>query len=219
MNNSTNLDYTKQTYEDPDVVAGYVQTNAINPKIHDILSEFSKLISGKKVLDLGCGPGHDSYKFAELGYDITGLDYSSEMIKQAKVLKNSKKRPKFVVGDILNLRNLFEPNTFDAVWSSAALLHIEEEQMPKVLQDIKDILRNEDMIYLSVRSGNQGPIVVNETRCGKVWSRKFILWHKETFLQQLRGTGFSIDKTWEVESRPLNNTPTTWLHFFAHIEK
>ena len=37
-----------------------------------------------KILDLGCGPGHSSLLLFEKGYQVTGIDISPDLIKQAK---------------------------------------------------------------------------------------------------------------------------------------
>jgi ubiquinone/menaquinone biosynthesis C-methylase UbiE len=52
-----------------------------------------KKIPGNKlsILDLGCGPGLYTEKFAERGHNVTGIDYSSSSINYAKKSANSKK--------------------------------------------------------------------------------------------------------------------------------
>lgn len=37
-----------------------------------------------KILDLGCGPGLYSKRFSELGFDVTGVDFSKRSINYAK---------------------------------------------------------------------------------------------------------------------------------------
>ncbi|RDI44035.1 class I SAM-dependent DNA methyltransferase [Falsibacillus pallidus] len=41
-------------------------------------------IQGKKVLDLGCGTGELTVGLAELGYDVTGVDLSDDMLMVAR---------------------------------------------------------------------------------------------------------------------------------------
>src|SRR3989304_6740337 len=38
----------------------------------------------ESVLDLGCGTGHHAIPFARLGYDVTGLDLSTQMLAYAR---------------------------------------------------------------------------------------------------------------------------------------
>lgn len=51
--------------------------------IHNQL-ELAGLKPGAKLLDLACGTGRHSIEFAGLGYEVTGVDYSPDMIARAK---------------------------------------------------------------------------------------------------------------------------------------
>ena len=42
------------------------------------------LPSGARVLDVPCGQGRHAHLLAETGFDVTGLDYSAELLKRAK---------------------------------------------------------------------------------------------------------------------------------------
>lgn len=41
-------------------------------------------VKGAKILDLGCGPGLYTKRLSEMGYDVTGIDYSKRSIAYAK---------------------------------------------------------------------------------------------------------------------------------------
>lgn len=59
----------------------------------------------KSLLDLGCGTGRHDLIFAEVGYDVTGVDMSEQMVSIAK--QNSKdalKGAEFQTGDIRSVR-------------------------------------------------------------------------------------------------------------------
>ncbi len=47
--------------------------------------------SNSKILDLGCGPGLYSSRLSDLGYDVTGVDYSKRSIAYAKEQDNKTK--------------------------------------------------------------------------------------------------------------------------------
>jgi len=61
------------------------------------------------------------------------------MILQAKKLKQVSNPPKFLVGDMTKLTELFHEDSFDAIWASASLLHITEEELPVVLAGMHQI--------------------------------------------------------------------------------
>ncbi len=87
---------------------------------HDKWSEkldfYLKDIEGKKVLDIGCGPGFFTIILSEKGYDVTAFDYSPDMLKEAeKNVQNSGYSAKFVRGDAQNLP--FEDEEFDIIVS------------------------------------------------------------------------------------------------------
>lgn len=70
---------------------------------------------GEQILDLGCGPGHLTYKIAERGAHAVGLDASPEMIGLAR---RNYPDLTFVLEDAARMQ--FD-REFDAVFSNAAL--------------------------------------------------------------------------------------------------
>ncbi len=61
-----------------------------------------------KMLDIGCGTGHNVADFASRGFDVIGMDVSAPMIQKAKL---NYPKYKFFLGDALKT-DTFAPNTF-----------------------------------------------------------------------------------------------------------
>lgn len=113
---------THQTYEDPQVVTEYVREHRGNHSLTTWTKEFAASLSGNRLIDIGCGPGQYAYLFSELGLEITGVDYSQEMIKAARNFKQVPHPPVFIVADMRKIGKLFAPNSFDGAWMSASFL-------------------------------------------------------------------------------------------------
>jgi len=79
-------------------------------------------ISGKEVIDLGCGEGRNTRLFADRGARMTGLDLSPEMIAAARAEEEREPRGiSYHVGSYTNI-TLFPPDRFDGAISTMALM-------------------------------------------------------------------------------------------------
>jgi len=97
-------------------------------------------VSGKKVLEVGCGKGVYLDILARMGGVISGQDISSDNVKQALTFfKNSGFEADIKVGDAVTL--LFEDSCFDAVFSADFIEHISNEQKIKVFAEIFRVLK------------------------------------------------------------------------------
>jgi ubiquinone/menaquinone biosynthesis C-methylase UbiE len=190
---------TKKTYNDPQVVAGYVERHGKNPKLHEQEEEFAQTLPGKRVIDIGCGPGHDAYHFAELGYQVTGVDYSDEMIKG--------------VGE------MFGENSFDGAWVSASMLHIPEEDIPQVLKGIRKIVVNGGKVYIGLKAGKQGARLVEGDKYGKPMEREFIFWEEENFRRVAEENGIKVERLVEEKGGKTGKEETSWLNFWLEVDK
>ncbi|OZB95437.1 trans-aconitate 2-methyltransferase [Paenibacillus sp. XY044] len=97
-----------------------------NPELYDnklgFVAQYGKGVvdllqprSGETILDLGCGTGDLSIEIAKSGAKVIGMDYSAEMIDQAR---NKYADIEFIVG---NAEHFAHEITYDAVFSNAAL--------------------------------------------------------------------------------------------------
>ncbi len=82
-----------------------------------VLAEILGLQPGQRVLDVGCGPGRHALAMGAAGYEVVGVDISSEFIAQATVSAAEDglaDKVSFIVGDA---RMLTFDAEFDAVIS------------------------------------------------------------------------------------------------------
>lgn len=77
-----------------------------------VIADLCRISRGDKVLEIGCGTGHFSAYFEELGADVVGLDTSPEMLRVAKDLRGDRKID-FSKGEAYALP--FADNSFDLV--------------------------------------------------------------------------------------------------------
>lgn len=210
---------TKQSYEDLLLVSSYTKKHTAETNHIQLIRKFAKHITGKRVLDLGCGPGHHSTVFSQLGFQVTGVDYSEQMIAQAKK-DNSDNSVKFIVGDMLRLSELFQPQSFDAVWAAASVIHIPEDNIEKVLQGVATIAVPNACVFISLKSGT-GTHIVREDQYlnGMVVQREFTFWNKEEFLKRTDKFGFQLLEYHERKGRIFQGKPTKWLQFTFRISK
>jgi len=77
-------------------------------------------ISGKKLLDAGCGTGWFSKRACERGAEVTSMDLGEKLLEKVAQKCDSKR----IVGSVLEMP--FEDNTFDIVVSSEVIEHVTE---------------------------------------------------------------------------------------------
>ena len=102
----------------------------------------------RTILNVGCGPGTEAILLAGMGYEVTALDFSPEMIEYTK--KNAKAKGvsvDTVIGDAENLP--FEDASFDAVVSNYAIWAIPNPQ--KAMEEWYRVLKPEgEVAYIDV---------------------------------------------------------------------
>ncbi|WP_312793491.1 class I SAM-dependent methyltransferase [Sphingobacterium sp.] len=172
------------------------------------LFEYEDLIKKKgKILDLGCGPGHHSKYFCDMGHEVVGIDLSQRMIELAR-----KTAPKasFEVMDISDLS--FPPKTFEGVWASASLLHIPKLEIRAVLKNLYRILKAGGIFYISLKKGNSEEFLEDDRYDGV---EKFYAYYMPIEIETiLIEQGFSILKKRIRGKRPSYDT-NSWIHIFC----
>lgn len=109
----------------------------------------------RSVLDLGCGLGRHSVLFAKYGFKVTAVDISKQAVKS---VREAEQRENVVITskvcDMLALP--FRENSFDCIFSYLAISHTDTEGFRKILSKIKEILKPDGEIFLTLCSKETG---------------------------------------------------------------
>lgn len=97
-------------------------------------------VQGKRIIEVGSGPAHDSIPFAQRGAKITALDYSNEGLQLAQQMYADLKLPiSTVQGDAMKLP--FEDHSFDMAFNGGVLEHFTDEQLESVIDEMARVVR------------------------------------------------------------------------------
>lgn len=113
-------------------------------KAHNDLKNVCKkyLISNSTILDVGCGTGLYLKDIDDLGFNLHGIDLSSQMIDAAK---NHLKGIQFHVGDIMT----YKFNTkFDLIYSISVLEYISRNDISSHFKKLAELLNENGVIFI-----------------------------------------------------------------------
>ena len=109
--------------------------------------KFLRLLTGKTILDFGCGSGRDTKYFLESGFDVTATDGSEELCKSASAYTGIQ------VKHIL-FQDLDEEDFYDGIWACSSILHLPKDELLIVINKMSRALRTDGIIYTSFKYGN-----------------------------------------------------------------
>lgn len=109
------------------------------------------LREGDHILDAGCGSGCDTKAFLNMGFDVTAIDGSKEMVKFASSYTG------WPIKHMMFEEMEFE-NEFDALWASYSLVHYGPLELKEMMYRFLKMLKNGGYWYLSFIYGeNEKP--------------------------------------------------------------
>jgi SAM-dependent methyltransferase len=172
--NNYSKEYTK---ERGDVRGGFIEQY-----LKDDSDYLLKSMSGKKILDVGSGPGRDGLFFKSKGLDVVCIDASEEMVEICK--KNGLAAKKM---DIENID--YPESTFDAVWAYASLVHVPKRRIYSVLARISEILKHDGLFFAGMVEGENESL---HKSVGKPNGERFFALYQDTELQEILNNYFDI---------------------------
>lgn len=122
----------------------------VNEELMPSIQDFVSLLpENPRILDLGCGPGHESMRLASTGAQVVGIDFSTECIRVAR------ERCPQCQFEIMDFRQLDGASLgkFDGVFACGSLIHIGPEELPEVLERIANVLNEDGHLLAIVKDG------------------------------------------------------------------
>ncbi|MBL7556628.1 MAG: class I SAM-dependent methyltransferase [Bdellovibrionaceae bacterium] len=123
-----------------------------------------RLPKGSRVLDLACGTGRHSIQFARRGLTVTGLDFTLNFVKTAKLdARKEKVIATFVRGDMKNLKPHFNANEFDLVvslFNSFGYFKVRSNDL-KMLKETYRVLKPGGRLVINTLNGEGVKSVMN----------------------------------------------------------
>ena len=175
-------------------------------KVRWVDAMMASLPDGARVLDAGAGEGALVDRYREKGHDIVGIDsaYESDTVKKA---------------DLLSLP--FDEGAFDAVLLLDVLEHVELLEQPKALAEIRRVLRDDGVLFMSVPNLAHLHSRLKFLLAGKLTRTSAVDRHPgdrplAEYDELLRASGFRVDSrrgifpTVPIVFRLVNRHPQTW---------
>lgn len=160
----------------------------------------NQLVSGRTILDLGCGNARDSLFFESLGLNVTAIDASDKVISMLQKT-NSKKNICFICDDFVCSAMIYV-GQYDYCYSRFSLHAINEEQENDMIKNVYTVLKTGGKFFLEVRSIHD-ELYGKGKKTGKhafIYDghyRRFI--ERETLQEKLMAIGFTVE--YSCESR------------------
>ena len=129
----------------------------LTPQLHRLLrnsleKDYINYLSkkGGRLLDIGCGSGWLTFKFAEVGMRVHGIDVSEEQINAALRFKHERKANSviFECADFLEWDCTVYDGEFDSIFVSAFLHHLPESEMKEAFEKIAYLLKPGGRVFL-----------------------------------------------------------------------
>lgn len=185
--NAANSDALRCTY---DLIAeGYAEEHENDTWGYDLIDDVLATVPYEgTVLDIGCGPGRECAYMHKKGYQVTGVDISEGMLKQARLRTPS---VSFLPMNIMRLE--FKENSFNAIIARSVILHVSKKDVLQALGEISRVLVPGGAVYAAIKEGT-GEEIVTETYYGRTYSRFFSYFVDDEFCALCACVGLYVKK-------------------------
>jgi SAM-dependent methyltransferase len=183
-------------------------TAGMPTSVQSAIDRFLGLVRpGARVLEIGSGSGRDARALEEGGVSVRRTDITPAFVH---LLRDGGHDADVVDPLVDDLADPAAPGTpYAAVWADASLLHVDRDDLPRVLSRLADATEPDGVLFLGLKEGD-----------GENWSvhgnvtapRFFTFWREEPLRSALAGAGWrvsGVDRDSGADGEP-------WLQVVAH---
>ncbi len=122
------------------------------PQLEFIISSAGEALSGKLVLDIGCGTGNLTIGLAKHFDHVTGIDLDAEMLELAKDKAGNISNISFEKLNMLDIAENYQANCFDIILSFGnTLVHLKDaDEIGGFLKQTKTLLKPDGKLLLQI---------------------------------------------------------------------
>ena len=186
--------------------------STLNADMSFCREKFMELLPcGSSILDAGCGSGRDAKAFIEAGFDVTAMDASPEVCREADVLLSEAEALHGETGIrgrviCMAFEDMDFKSCFDGVWACASLLHVCKDAIDPVMDRVAMALRPGGVLYISFKQG-AGEATVND--------RFFNYYYEQGLCELLENHGFEIKEIFVTEDVRDDRPNEKWVNGIA----
>jgi len=171
----------------------------LNISMHEAYRKFFRYACADgKLLDIGCGSGRDSVYFIKQGYEVVATEPTPALCDIASANTGL---------NVLNttFQTLNFNDEFDGIWCCASLLHVPRVELPPVINNLVQSLKQNGVLYISVKKGNGEQDIAG---------RHFTFFTEHNLADAvLRHSNMSLVDAWQNSDYRSGESNTCWLNF------
>jgi ubiquinone/menaquinone biosynthesis C-methylase UbiE len=195
----------------------------------DLPSVLKRHVTGKKALDYGCGAGRSTRFLKSLGFEVSGVDISRDMIKEALLHDKD--------GTYYHIKSGFTPfkdSTFDVIFSTMVFVEIpSKDEMTKILREFKRVLKDSGTVVIVTKTKegyngnwvsfncdfpenkklNSGDRAKVHIKCSEIVLYDYF-WTESDYKNAFSDSGFKVIES--LKPMPKGNEGYDWLDELKH---
>ena len=142
LNNEDNL----KAYEKIARIYAGEEPHQDDPELRDNCRQFfADNLTGKDVLEIGCGPGVDAYYLTKMGLNVTATDFAPEFVKIVK-----ERFPDITAVQMDMTDPTFPDESFDGIYGFASFVHLPRKLGLEALPKLNKLLRPGGAMFLFI---------------------------------------------------------------------